>query len=105
MWCKGVGLNELLGHWPGGIEMQAIGAVLTITSRGHTRACGQAIGANGCGDYAFVIEGTPEDAETWAINKVREMERAGHRIESVVIARSDTMLYHGDALQFVRLNG
>lgn len=84
--------------------MRAIGAVLAITSRGHTRACGQAIGANGCGDYAFVIEGPPEDAETWAISKVREMERAGHRIESVVIVRSDTLLYHGDALQFVRPN-
>lgn len=84
--------------------MKAIGAVLTITSLGHTRACGQVMGANGCGDYAFVIEGAPDEAEAWAINKVREMERAGHRIESVVIARSDTLLYHGDALQFVRPN-
>lgn len=81
-----------------------IGAILTVKTRGHSKPCGQTMGANGQGDYAWIIEGSPDEAEAWARQRIREMESAGYRIDSVICVRSDDELWGGEAMQYVSPN-
>jgi hypothetical protein len=43
-----------------------IGGVLTYRHLGVLGVCGSTIGADGSGEFAYVIEGTPADAWIWA---------------------------------------
>lgn len=80
------------------------GCILTIKSKGRSGVCGATIGAEGSGETGFVIHGDPEAAHAWAVEYVRAMERAGHRIESATVVRSDLDTYSGQALEVVSLD-
>lgn len=81
------------------------GCILTIKSKGRSGVHGTTIGGDGSGETGFLIHGDPEAAHAWAVEHVRNMERAGHRIESATVVRSDLETYSGNALQVVRLDG
>ncbi len=66
-----------------------LGAVLTYRTSGHNRACGQAIGANGSGDFSVLIYGTPDDADNHAREILRRLERSGYKIQTANIVRNE----------------
>lgn len=78
-----------------------IGGVLTYKRKGRKGVCGTTIGADGAGEYAFVIEGTPEEASAWAVAHVRNEEAGGARFESVTIVLAEEC-YSGPMLRIVR---
>lgn len=80
-----------------------IGAVLTIKTSGHHKPCGQTMGANGQGDYAWIIEGSPDEAAAWAEQRLRDMQAAGYTIDAVILVRSDDEVWAGKAMQIERL--
>lgn len=71
------------------LSTAGLGAVLTYRTSGHNKACGQAIGANGAGDFSVLIYGTPDDADNYARDILRKLERSGYRIESANIVRNE----------------
>ena len=71
------------------LSTAGLGAVLTYRTSGHNRACGQAIGANGAGDFSVLIFGTPDDADNHARDILRKLESRGYRIESANIVRNE----------------
>ena len=80
-----------------------IGGVLTYKRKGRKGVCGTTIGADGAGEYAFVIEGTPEEASTWAVAHVRNEEAGGARFENVTLVLAGEC-YSGPMLQIVTPN-
>ena len=80
-----------------------IGGVLTYKRKGRKGVCGTTIGADGAGEYAFVIEGTPEEASAWAVAHVRNEEAGGARFESVTIVLAEEC-YSGPMLRIVTPN-
>ena len=66
-----------------------IGGVLTYEIKSGGRACGQTIGADGSGEFAVVINGTPDDAEQWARDYLRKIEASGAKLGRVVFVRSE----------------
>ena len=80
-----------------------IGGVLTYKRKGRKGVCGTTIGADGAGEYAFVIEGTPEEASAWAVAHVRNEEAGGARFENVTLVLAEEC-YSGPMLQIVTPN-
>lgn len=78
-----------------------VGAVLAYYSHGTRRPCGQAIGADGSGDFAFIIHGTPDLAEQWALDHVRTRATGGCKLSSVVLVRSDQEGWYGTSLTII----
>jgi hypothetical protein len=70
-------------------EIAPIAAVLALDVEGRPGVCGQTIGADGSGQFAYVIRGTVEQADRWAIDHIRQREKAGQRIVSCVLVFSD----------------
>lgn len=66
-----------------------IGGVLTYEIKAGGRACGQTIGADGSGEFAVVINGTPDVAEQWARDYMRKIEASGARLGRIVFVRSE----------------
>jgi hypothetical protein len=64
-------------------KRRKIGAVLTYSTPGHSRPCGQTSGANGAGQYAIIYYGSPEEADSKAGEHIRELERFGYKLDSV----------------------
>lgn len=62
-----------------------LGAVLTYTTSGHSRPCGQTMGANGAGDFALLIYGKPHEAEAAARAHIRELEAGGYKIKTATL--------------------
>jgi hypothetical protein len=64
-----------------------LGGVLAYCTKGRTRGVGgQTVGANGEGQYAVLIKGTPEEAENYARKRIKEMEAAGYEFNYIVFA-------------------
>lgn len=76
------------------------GCVLTVVSNGRSGVFGTTVGA----DTAFIIHGNPEEAHAWAIEQVRSMERAGHRIKNATLVRSDSESFSGPDLVNIHLD-
>lgn len=79
------------------INFEQIGVVLSFNSLGHSRPCGQTIGANGSGSQCFIIVGDVDSSENRARCIIREFERMGHRIDDVVLVRREPN-YSGPSL-------
>lgn len=67
------------------LSTDGLGAVLTYRTRGHNKPCGQTVGANGAGDFAILIYGSPEEAWKLARDHLERMERAGVKIDEALI--------------------
>ena len=76
---------------------------MTYKRKGRKGVCGTTIGADGAGEYAFVIEGTPEEASAWAVAHVRNEEAGGARFENVTLVLAEEC-YSGPMLQIVTPN-
>ena len=81
-----------------------IGGVLTYEIKPGGRACGQTIGADGSGEFAVVINGTPDDAEQWARDYLRKIEASGAKLGRVVFVRSEEC-FTGPMVMEVTPNG
>ncbi len=66
-----------------------LGGVLTFTSAGTTRPCGQQVGADGAGDFSVLIFGSKPEVHAKARAMLRDLERAGHRLTNI------TLVYNG----------
>lgn len=66
-----------------------LGCVLTYSTTGHNRPCGQTIGANGLGEYVVLITGDTVDAEQAAREYLRNLERNGYRITEAIIVTNE----------------
>lgn len=60
-----------------------IGGVLTYKNLGTRNVCGSTIGADGSGEFAFVIEGSADDAWQWAKAHLARVECPRNRIVEV----------------------
>lgn len=69
--------------------MQLLGGVLSYSTTGHNKPCGQTVGANGCGDYCILFGGTPDDADKKARDYIRSLERAGYKLTAVIFVPND----------------
>jgi len=78
-----------------GDEIENIGAVLSYSTAGHSRACGQTVGGNGSGDYSVIFMGNPDDAEEKARQYIRDIERSGYRITQTIITANNDGLGFG----------
>lgn len=83
--------------------MGQIGGVLTYERQGRSGVCGATIGADGAGEFAFVIEGTPDAASEWATNHVREVEASGIKLNNVTFVPA-VECYSGPMLRIVKSN-
>lgn len=88
--------NDLLG---------VIGGVLSYSTAGHGRACGQVIGANGAGDFCVIFTGSPDEAAETARQFVRRLEHEGHReVVSIFTPNDDLASYHGNPITVMTPN-
>lgn len=86
--------------------MKPIGGIFVYSTNGHRRPCGQTVGANGAGDFAIVIYGTPEQAEAETRERVRAMEQSGlHLTEALFIPNDPDGCYSGNPLSFIDATG
>ena len=83
------------------LSTDGLGAVLTYRTSGHSKPCGQVIGANGAGEFAMLIYGTPEQARKLAIEQLAELERSGYKIDDATIVQNDEG-YSGPFITTVR---
>lgn len=79
---------------------EVLGCVLTYRTTGHSRPCGQTIGANGLGEYVVLFTGTPMDAELCARRYLQNLEHNGYRItEAILVTNEDA--YSGKPISVV----
>ncbi len=83
------GVPEITTALDGVVSSTELGAVLTYTTSGHSRPCGQIMGANGAGDFALLIYGKPNEAEAAARLHIRELESAGYRIKAATLVTNE----------------
>ena len=84
-------------------EGEMIGGVLTYEIKSSGRVCGNTIGADGSGEFAVVIEGTPDVADQWARDYLRKMEASGVRLGRILFV-SGHETYSGCPIQTVAPN-
>lgn len=77
-----------------------IGAVLAYDTNGHSKACGQTIGANGAGQFVVVFHGTIEQSAAAAHEHIRSLERAGYRFNVCLLVNAEEG-YHGPVITHV----
>lgn len=81
-------------------DTEKIGGILCYSTTGHMRACGQTIGANGRGEFAIILLGTPEQADVKAREIIGGMKADGYRFSSVVFVPNDELAsYSGNPLK------
>lgn len=84
-------------------EGYMIGGVLTYEIKSGGRICGNTIGADGSGEFAVVIEGTPDAADQWARGYLRKLEASGVRFGRILFV-SGHETYRGRPIQTVAPN-
>lgn len=84
-------------------EGEMIGGVLTYEIKSGGRICGNTIGADGSGEFAVIIEATPDVADQWARDHLRKLEASGVRIGRIVFV-SGQETYSGRPIQTVKPN-
>lgn len=83
-----------------------IGAVLAYDCTRTRGISGQVIGADGSGQWVYLIKGDADSAEAWAVQHLREMEANGFRIHCAVIAMNDEHGHFlGNPVRVVVANG
>lgn len=75
-------------------------AVLWYSTLGRGGVSGQAVGADGSGEFAFIIRGDMNAADAWARDHVRSLEKAGHRFAHCSIVHA-VPGYCGDFVQHI----
>lgn len=94
-------VEELLEHIEKGND---IGAVLVFRDNGTHRPCGQTVGADGKGDYAYVFKGNVRDAENAAREFIKKLEvEYPRRIGPVMLITTDET-YNGVLLKIIQAN-
>lgn len=88
-------VNEASPAAPAAMLSALLGGVLSYTTTGHRRVCGNTIGANGCGDFCIVFLGDREQAETKARDYLRNMEKNGYRITAAIFVPNDELGGYG----------
>jgi len=79
-----------------------LGGVLSYSTTGHNRPCGQTIGANGAGDFCLLITGNPQRAEVKAREYLRNLESRGYRITAAIFTPYDAMAsYYGNPIAVI----
>ena len=75
---------------PDGSEVsKGLGAVLTYEDQGGPGACGQTIGADGCGWFSVLFYGTPDNAHRAAGEYLRTLRAAGRRIKNECVVTNE----------------
>ncbi len=88
-------MNEASPAAQAAMLSELLGGVLSYTTTGHRRVCGNAIGANGCGDFCIVFLGDREQAETKARDYLRNMEKNGYKITTAIFVPNDELGGYG----------
>ena len=66
-----------------------LGAVLTYTDPGGHGACGNTVGADGCGDYAVLFTGSSEVAETAAREYINSLQRCMGGVRNICLVTAE----------------
>lgn len=77
-----------------------IGAVLAYDTNGHSKPCGQTMGANGAGQFVVVFHGTIEQSDAAAREHIRRLEHAGYRFNTCLLVNAEEG-YHGPVITHV----
>ncbi|VWD40263.1 hypothetical protein BLA17378_07990 [Burkholderia aenigmatica] len=85
------------------LDAERPSVVLTYSTKGHSRPCGQTMGANGCGEFVILYYGDIEAADKSARAHLAEMQRASYRFDWASIIRSDDEAYYGPVMTTVSL--
>lgn len=80
-----------------------IGAILAYDTKGHSKPCGQTMGANGVGQFVVIFHGTIEQSDAAAREHIRSLERAGHRFNACLLVNAEEG-YHGPVITHVNAN-
>ena len=80
-----------------------LAGVLTYRTSGRKRGLGgQTVGADGAGEFAMLVRGTPEKAEKYSRAYIKEMESLGYKIEEVIFVHNgDDYGYFGNPTRIV----
>lgn len=81
-------------------EREMIGGVLTYEIKSGGGIFGNTIGADGSGEFAVVIEGSPDVAAQWARDYLRKLEASGVRLGRILFV-SGHETYSGCPIQMV----
>ena len=75
------------------------GGVLSYRTGGHNKACGQVIGANGSGEFVYILKGNSEDCYEWARNHLDRLQKAGHKLDAIYV--NNETGYSGPMIQVI----
>lgn len=62
-----------------------VAAILAVDVGGRPGVHGQTMGADGAGQFAYIIRGTQEQADNWACEHIRQREKSGQQFFSCVL--------------------
>ena len=82
---------------------EKLGAILTYHTDGNTGACGQIVGADGSGDQAVLIFGTPDNAYSYAKDFLKQL-RDVYRISNIMLILNEEG-YHGYPVHEIHIDG
>lgn len=82
----------------------SLGAVLTYENQGGPGAHGQTLGADGCGAFSVLFFGAPDDARHAAVEYIRRLRAAGHRIRGDCVVTNEQS-YSGPNVRAVVVRG
>lgn len=91
-------------HGALGSELSArLGGVLSYRCGGRMAGvCGQTVGADGAGEFALLVRGTPEDAEKFSREHIKAIEAIGHKVEYAIFVPNGSQFgYFGNPLRMV----
>lgn len=72
---------------------KGIGAVLTYSTSGHSKPCGQQIGANGAGEFSVIIYGDIESSCSRAKSILSNLRKSGYKIDNAHIVLNEEGYY------------
>lgn len=78
--------------------------VLAYSTKGHSKPCGQTMGANGCGEFVTIYYGDIDAAEKIAREKISAMQRDSYRFNWALVMRADEEAYRGPAMSVERID-
>ena len=79
---------------------ESLSAVLSYTTSGNKKACGQTVGANGAGDFCVLFFCDKDQAYKKATKLLKEMESSGHKITASIFVENDDN-YAGNTIKKV----
>ena len=82
---------------------EKLGAILTYHTDGNTGACGQIVGADGSGDRAVLIYGTPDNAYSYAKKYLKQLKNT-HKISNIMLILNEEE-WDGYPVQEIYIDG